>query len=160
MQRGQLMNGLDLKVNVEDDQAPWRKIVQQRNDELLTELSDVRETHCWLCDRPPHTWVREVVYDLGQHEDEPIRKTALAVDSTHFSGPVPGFCYAHLGNGPRELAELIYNAHDVVAWGFRPTRWFVMFTDGWMARGSTLEIDIDPTRKPQTKDTHGKEESH
>ena len=154
MKRGTLINGLKVMVNPESDDAPRRKIAEQRDASNLSQFVDSRQDHCWLCDRNPTVWVREVVFDLGENEHDPIRKTALAVDSRHYPGPVPGFCYFHLASGPGLLAETVYNGHEVVAWGFRPSRWFVMFTDGTMARGNAIEIDANPQRAPITNDTH------
>lgn len=157
MGRGKLVNGLNLRLNVEDDETPWRKIAQQQRDERITDMADFRQEHCWLCRHRPDVWVREVVFDLGGKEEMPVRKSALAVDSEHFPGPVPGFCAAHLGAGPKQLAETVYNMHEVVAWGFRPTRWFVIFTDGSMMRGSAVEIDPMFRTTPETQEafTHG-----
>src|SRR5256885_2021872 len=126
MGRGKLANGLNLRINTEDDQAPWRKLAQQRQDQVVTDYADSRADHCWLCGKHPTLWVREVVFDLGGKEDMPVRKTALAVDGSHYPGPVPGFCMVHIAFGPRQLAERVYNSHEVVTWGFRPTRWFVI----------------------------------
>lgn len=154
MQRGKLANGMNLKVNVEDDQAPWRKLLEMGREQLLTQLVEQRQDQCWLCGHAPITWVREVIFDLGDKEDDPIMKTALVVNASTYPGPVPGFCAFHIGKGPCLLAELVYNDSTVVTYGFRPTRWFVMLTDGSSVRGKAVEIDHNIASKPHTLDTH------
>ena len=154
MQRGKLINGMNLRINVEDDQAPWRKLAELRREKIITEFTEQRQHQCWLCGHLPVTWVREVIFDLGEGDADPIMKTALVVNANTYPGPVPGFCTFHLGKGPGLLAELVYNDSTVVTYGFRPTRWFVTFTDGTSARGKAVEIDHDLTRKPQTHDIH------
>ncbi len=154
MQRGKLANGMNLRINVEDDQAPWRKLAELKREKVITEVVEQRQSSCWLCGHVPAAWVREVIFDLGDKEDDPIMKTALIVNADTYPGPVPGFCVFHLGKGPSLLAELVYNDSTVVTYGFRPTRWFVMLTDGTSVRGRAVEIDHDFTRKPHTIDTH------
>ena len=155
MLKGTLVNGLAVRVNADShDDRPEHKLAQMRVDDYLADHIASRQDHCWLCERTPVTWVREVVFDLGDNQEMPVRTTALAVDSRHYPGPVPGFCGFHLGSGPAQLAEIIYNDHEVITWGYRPSRWFVMFTDGSMARGKAIQIDAKPELAPITHDRH------
>jgi hypothetical protein len=153
MKRGRLINGLKVMLNPESGDALWRKFAEDRRQVLVGEHAQWRSDKCWLCDRRPDTWVREVIFDIADI-GEPDMKTALVVNSETYTGPVPGFCHLHLGAGPRELAQIVYNDSLVVAWGYRPSRWFVVFTDGTRVEGRAREIDPNPERAPITHDEH------
>jgi len=107
----------------------------------LVEKAEQRDERCWVhkCDRIARVWVREVGFDfkgdkaeLGQH---------IAVSSSDYPGPVPGFCYFHMAGGPEELAEKVYFDRPEMYWGVRPNRWIVIFTDGTKRGGSCIELD-------------------
>ena len=152
MLRGKLVNGLKVLVNPEDGHSMRRKFTEMRRQVALGN-GHARASKCWACDRHPSAWVREVIFDIAESGD-PDMKTALVVNSDTYEGPVPGFCWLHLGTGPRELAEVVYNDSLIVAWGYRPARWFVVFTDGTRVQGRAIEIDPNPERAPITHDEH------
>ena len=153
MKKAKLINGLSVMLNPASTEEMWRKFAEDRRQSLVGEHSQWRCEQCWLCQRRAITWVREIVFDNGTGDD-PDPKTKLEVNSDTYQGPVPGFCHFHLGGGPRQLAEVVYNDSLIVAWGYRPSRWFVFFTDGTRVQGAAVEIDPNPERAPITQDEH------
>ncbi len=153
MRKGTTINGLRALLTRDSGQEMWRKMAEDRRKVLVGEVTQWRSDKCWLCDRHPDTWVREVIFDMSDI-GEPDMVTALVVNSDTYTGPTPGFCTFHLGAGPRELAQVVYYDSAVVAWGYRPARWFVVFTDGTRVQGRAVEIDPNPERAPITHDEH------
>lgn len=127
--------------------TPAEKIALDRKDALLTEKSQHRQEECWNygCSRKAAVWVREVGFDFKGEKAAPIQH--IAVSSSDYPGPVPGFCIYCLGSGPERLAEVVYFDRPEIAWGAVPTRWFVSFTDGTRQGGSCIQL----------KERHGKE---
>jgi len=153
---GNDMNGFALLVTPESDDLPQRKLHQERLENWLIEHAVSRQTGCWLCGHPPTAWVWRVAFDRGEG-DQPFQEKT-SVDSSHYPGPVPGFCYGHLGDGPRQLAQRVYEDSDIIYWGYRPKRWFVFFTDGMVIRDSCIVIDEARQAMPRTIDEHVKGE--
>jgi hypothetical protein len=121
--------------------TPPEKIALERKDEVLTQKAESRQEECWSygCTRKATAWVREVGYDFKGEHAAPAQH--VAVSSADYPGPVPGFCAGHMAGGPERLAEAVYFARPEMFWGVRPTRWFVVFTDGTRRGGMAVEID-------------------
>ena len=127
--------------------TPVEKIALDKKTELLTAKAEHRQETCWSCgERKASIWVHEVGFDFkgdkahaGQH---------IAISSSDYTGPVPGFCNLCLGFGPRDLAERVYFDRPEMYWGVRPNRWFVIFTDG--TRQGDMIISIDPKQELPT----------
>ncbi len=124
------------------DLKPQEKIAAEKKNETLTEKAEIRQEVCWYhvmgCTHRPTVWVREVQFDyktLGANVDHAI------VSTEGYSGPIPGFCVGHLAQGPAALAQSVYFQQPEMYWGFRPSRWVVVFTDGTTSRGECVEID-------------------
>lgn len=149
---GEDMHGFNLLVTQESDDLPQRKLDAERATKALIEVTEQRQDRCWLCDRTPVTWVHRVAFDRGS-ADQPLQEKT-SVDSNHYPGAVPGFCALHLGDGPRQLAQVVYEDSDIIFWGYRPLRWFVFFTDGMVVRDSCIVINETPEVMPRTIDKH------
>lgn len=119
------------------------KIANEKLDDYLTDKAELRQEECWNygCQRKATVWVREVSFDFKGGKAAPIQHRA--VSTADYAGPVPGFCHMCLGTGPEKLAETVYFARPEMAWGVRPNRWFVSFTDG--TRQGGMAIELDPT---------------
>jgi hypothetical protein len=133
---------------------PLEKIALGVKDAYLTAKAESRQEGCWNhgCDRKAAIWVREVGFDFKGEKADALAH--LAVSSSDYDGPVPGFCPWCLGVGPELLAEAVYFARPEMYWGVRPTRWFVSFTDGTKQGGSVLEID-PKQEMPTIVEVHG-----
>jgi len=121
--------------------TPSEKLATEAHLEFVADKAVQRQHKCWEvgCARDAYVWVLEVQFDMkgdkadaGQH---------AIVNTQDYDGPVPGFCPTHLGGGPAHLAEQVYFSAPLMQWGFKPRRWFVIFTDGTKQGGSCLEID-------------------
>ena len=132
-----ILNPVDPK---ERPLTPPEKIRIEKLDGLLTAKAEQRDEECWSygCTRRPCAWVREVRFDV---KEELAGMHNATVTTRDYSGPVPGFCHGCIATGPAELAQRVYFSRPEMYWGFRPTRWFVIFTDGTKQGGSALEID-------------------
>jgi hypothetical protein len=113
--------------------------VKQRD--LQQRAEALHDVGCWHfgCSAAATVWVREVSFDFKGPEAAPERHAA--VSSADYPGPVPGFCVGHLHDGPAMLAEAVYFDRPEMAWGVRPTRWWVSFTDGTRQGGDIRRID-------------------
>lgn len=121
--------------------TPIEKIALDKKQKTLSEKAETRQELCWLCqDRKAYVWVQEVGFDFKGEKADPVKH--VAVSSADYPGPVPGFCMYCLGHGPAKLAEAVYFNRPEMYWGVRPTRWFVLFTDG--TRQGDMIITIDP----------------
>ncbi len=112
--------------------APKHKLAHDRYNVELAEKAQVRQQTCWMldatgCKGSPVVHVREVGFDL-RAPDSSV-KVAM-ISSKDMTGPVPGFCSGCLASGPSMLAEAVYNMRPGMRFGFKPTRWFIRFTDG------------------------------
>jgi len=121
------------------DLTPTEKIALEKKDRLLTEQAEVRDPTCWKCGRPAYIWVREVCFDFKGDRAAAVQHAAIS--SANYPGPVPGFCRLCVATAPTELAEAVYYDRAEMYWGVRPTRWFVVFTDGTKIGNSCLLID-------------------
>jgi hypothetical protein len=136
------MESLDLTKN--RHQTPLEKLRQERYDRALTDKADSRQEFCWCegCRNKCVSWVREVQFDIK--EDKAGIDFAL-VSSSDYDGPVPGFCHFHAISGPPELAQAVYFSRGEMTWGFRPNRWFTIFTDGTKVGGFCVEFEAPAT---------------
>ena len=121
---------------------------------LLAQKAEYRQETCWRldCARKATIWVREVGFDFKGEKAAAIQH--IAVSSSDYPGPVPGFCTFCLGSGPQELAEQVYFDRPEIYWGVRPTRWWVAFTDGTKQGGSCVELNAK-RQLPTYLETHG-----
>ena len=120
VREGQMGN---LKVWQKDTQTLPDLFAKQRQEKVLGEKAEVRSGRCWQCYRQATVWVRAVQFHLGD-----LRRAE--VSTADYDGPVPGFCPYHLSHGPQDLAQAVYMDRPEMAWGFRPERYSVTFTDG------------------------------
>ena len=122
--------------------TPVEKIQRDRLDQILTCKAETRDENCWMkglgCSHKASTWVREIQFDLKE-EKANINHSALS--SANYNGPIPGFCKGHIGTGPAQLAQTVYFSRSEMYWGFRPNRYFVIFTDGTKQGGPCVQID-------------------
>jgi len=120
---------------------------------FLGQKAEVRQETCWSlgCSRKATHWVREVGFDFKGDKAAPVQH--VAVSSTDYPGPVPGFCTFCLGLGPKELAEAVYFDRPEIYWGVRPTRWWVSFTDDTRQGGSCVELN-EKLGLPKYTETH------
>ncbi len=124
------------------------KIALDRKDDLLTEKAEWRQPMCWKdCGQHASVWVREVGFDFKGTKAAPIDH--IAISSSDYPGPVPGFCHFCLGLGPEQLAERVYFDRPEMYWGVRPNRWFVVFTDGTRQGGLCIELHPDTQVLPK-----------
>lgn len=108
----------------------------------LNQRADQRAETCWQfgCTQKCHVWVREVGFDFKGDNAHPLGH--IAVSSSDYDGPVPGFCRTcRNGTGPVKLAETVYFNREEMRWGVRPNRWIVAFTDDTLEVGSCIMID-------------------
>lgn len=128
-----------LSKDVSDDAKDTIK--KDKKADALTEKAELRQEECWCwnCTNKASVWVREVQFDL-KHVD--ARRDYAVVSSADYPGPVPGFCIGHVATGPEQLAETVYKSRAEMAWGFRPSRWWVVFTDGTSAGGDCIAIEL------------------
>lgn len=116
------------------------KIALDRKRRLLAEKAQSRQETCWLCgERKASVWVAEVGFDFKGDKADPINH--IAISSADYPGPVPGFCMFCEGIAPVKLAEAVYFDRPEMYWGVRPTRWFVIFTDGTVQGDQIISID-------------------
>ena len=134
-------------VDVEQprDLTPPEKIALDRKQKRLHERAETRQAECWRhdCSRKASVWVVEVGFDFKGDRAKPVQH--IAISSSDYDGPVPGFCHFCLGSGPQELAEAVYFSRPEMYWGVRPNRWFVTFTDSTRQGGLCVEIDPKQT---------------
>ena len=123
----------------DEEPTPIEKIAIEKKDKALNEKVESRADSCWAygCTRHPLKWVREVQFDVYERG---ARINKAAVSSEDYAGPIPGFCFGHVGTGPSDLAKSVYHDRPEVAWGFRPTRYVVIFTDGTKEIGDIMSI--------------------
>lgn len=124
------------------DLTPIEKFALDRKDKELTLKADWRSTICWAwgCNRPPTDFVREVGFDFKG--DKAAALDHITISSADYPGPVPGFCIPHTYSGePMQLVEKVYWDRPEIQWGAKPTRWWLVFTNGIKLGGSCLEID-------------------
>lgn len=134
-------------------QTPKDKIRREALDTHLTQKAEKRQPLCWFpsCNRDCKVWVREVRFDIGE-SGIPLEKAT--VDSSNYPGPVPGFCHSHIHCGPPLLAERVYFDHGVMQAGFRPSQWWVIFTDGTKQGGDCIQINPTPSIMPKLKEEY------
>lgn len=110
-------------------------------DATTTEKALSRQATCWHygCERAAIVWVREVCFDFKGEKAAPVQHKQIS--SADYPGPVPGFCLRHEVDGPPELAAAVYWNRPEIAWGAKPTRWWVVFTDGLKQGGECLSFD-------------------
>lgn len=142
----------------EDATTPREKIAIEKIQKEITLKSMTRELTCWClqCDRDAVTWVREVQFDL---KNDKIGNDQAIIDTSDYSGPIPGFCRVHDVIGPKQLAETIYSVREEFKWGAPASRWFVVFTDGTKQGGQIKVLDI-PKGIWEIKDSHTLGSSH
>lgn len=123
--------------------TPAEKLQRQRQDALLAAKAVVRDTMCWRssvgCKGRAMTHVAAVEFDL-KAPNEP--RGHAFIDTSDYPGAVPGFCVGCIGTGPQDLAQAVFMSRPEMQWGFKPTRWFVLFTDGSSQGGDVKEIDL------------------
>lgn len=135
-----------------EDSSIRGKIIQDKIDQFLTIKSEDRQEECWCfgCRAKPIAWVREIQFDmLGD-------KAGInnhIVSTRDYEGPVPGFCPAHVANGPAQIAEAVYWDRTEISLGLRPRKWWVIFTDG-TKQGGLCEVLNPKNLKPSTVDLH------
>ena len=127
--------------------TPVEKIRRDKHDTNLQEKAETRQKECWAygCQTRASTWVREIQFDF---KTDKASINLASVDTSSYDGPVPGFCHVHAGKAVEELVQKVYNDLPPMQWGMKPTRWFVIFTDGTKTGGSCLMIDpkqLQPT---------------
>lgn len=141
-----------------EDHSIVRKLAQQKIDKYLSLKSEDRQKTCWSfnCSAGPIAWVREIQFDmLGDKAG--INQNV--VSTRDYGGPIPGFCAAHIANGPAELAETVYWDRTEIYLGLRPRKWWVIFTDG-TKQGGLCEVLNPKNLKPTTQDLHIKNPSN
>jgi len=128
------------------------KIMQDAIDNILTIKSEQRQDTCWCngCELKASVWVREVQFDM---KGDKAGVNNSVVSSRDYPGPIPGFCFAHVGSGPQQLAEVVYWDRTEIYLGLRPRKWWVIFTDG-TKQGGLCEVLNPKSLKPQTHDLH------
>jgi hypothetical protein len=124
------------------------KIALEKKDAILAEKAQTRQEFCWRpgCDHKAYIWVHEVGFDFKGDKADPVQHTTIS--SGDYEGPVPGFCLGCAAYGPSELAQSVYFDRPEMFWGVRPTRWFVVFTDG--SRQGDQIVSIDPKQELPT----------
>lgn len=135
-----------------EEKTIQNKLAQEQVDEILTIKSENRQQTCWCfdCNNKATVWVREVQFDLkGDKADI----NNAVVSSRDYPGPIPGFCFAHIASGPKELAEVVYWDRTEIYLGLRPRKWWVIFTDG-TKQGGLCEVLNPKNLKPTTYDLH------
>lgn len=136
----------------QEDHSLTRKIALQKSDSLLTEKSETRQEDCWHfgCKNKASIWVREVQFDM---RGDKVGINQHVVSTRDYQGPIPGFCSAHIGVGPAQLAETVYWDRTEIYLGLRPRKWWVIFTDG-TKQGGLCEVLNPKDLKPSTFDLH------
>lgn len=135
-----------------EDHSLQRKIVQSKIDDFLTVKSEDRQDTCWCygCKSHPTAWVREIQFDM---RGERVGINQHVVSTRDYGGPIPGFCFAHMADGPTQLAETVYWDRTEIYLGLRPLKWWVIFTDG-TKQGGLCEVLNPKNIKPSTFDLH------
>lgn len=136
----------------QEDHSLERKIAQKKVDELLSIKSEDRQSSCWCydCKSKPTVWVREIQFDM---RGDKVGINQHVVSTRDYDGPIPGFCFAHLVDGPSQLVEVIYWDRTEIYLGLRPRKWWVIFTDG-TKQGGLCEVLNPENLKPSTLDLH------
>lgn len=123
--------------------TPKERIQRQRHDAQLAAKATAREEKCWRhtvgCKGKAITHVAAVEFDM-KADGEPTGSAFISTND--YPGPVPGFCLACQSRGPQDLAQAVFVSRPEMQWGFKPRRWFVLFTDGTQQGGLVEEIDI------------------
>jgi hypothetical protein len=134
--------------------TPVEKAALEAKHALLAQKAESRQEECWRydCTRKASIWVREVGYDFKGEKADPVQH--VAVSSSDYDGPVPGFCTFCLGSGPEEMAQEIYFSRPEMYWGVRPNRWFVTFTDGTRQGGMVIALDPKTQTLPTIIEEH------
>lgn len=135
-----------------EERRPQEKILQERIDDFITLKAEERQEFCWCegCERKASAWVREVQFDF---KGDKAGINNAVVSSRDYQGPIPGFCFAHIGSGPKQIAEKVYWDRTEIYLGLRPRKWWVIFTDG-TTHGGLCEVLNPKDLKPQTLDLH------
>lgn len=135
-----------------EDHSLERKIVQQKIDDVLTLKAEERQEFCWCfdCKLKASVWVREIQFDM---RGDKAGINQHVVSTRDYDGPIPGFCFAHAGPGPAQLAETVYWDRTEISLGLRPRKWWVIFTDG-TKQGGLCKILNPDNLKPSTFDLH------
>lgn len=125
------------------DATPKEKIAAEKVEAELTLKTQDRDPTCWCvdCARPATRWVRRVEFDMKSSKADP-HPGITVVDTSKYSGPVPGFCPVHAVTGAKELAEAVYHDQPVFKWGLPAQRWFVCFTDGFREGGDIKQLKL------------------
>jgi hypothetical protein len=132
--------------------TPERISIDRKVDRIIDEQSQLRQDVCWCddCVMRPTAWVREVQFDLKGDKTGPDHRVVSTKD---YGGPIPGFCFAHISEGPAQLAEVVYWDRTEISLGLRPLKWWVIFTDG-TKQGGLCTILNPKNLKPSTCDVH------
>lgn len=130
--------------------APQEKVAIEKQDYVLTQKAEVRSNRCWHdnCRGTPRVWVREIIFDLFK----PGSPLTLSGVNTDYTGPVPGFCFAHEASDVPLLTEVVYKTREEMAWGYLPSRAVVVFTDG--SRTELLTQTFQQHKPISVSDTH------
>ena len=135
-----------------DYKTPERQKIQSQVEQILDIKSQQRQEECWCegCTLKPHVWVREVQFDM---KGDKLGPGHHVVSTKDYDGPVPGFCFVHIAEGPAQLAEVVYWDRTEISLGLRPLKWWVIFTDG-TKQGGLCEVLNPNNLKPTTQDSH------
>ena len=140
------------KGSDKEDHSLKRKIAQKKIDEFLTLKSEDRQEQCWCfdCSAKASVWVREIQFDM---RGDKVGINQHVISTRDYNGPIPGFCFAHVAEGPAKLAEAVYWDKTEVYLGLRPRKWWVIFTDGTKQGGLCKALNPKDL-KPSTFDLH------
>ena len=132
--------------------TPERISIDKQVERIIDTQSELRQDECWSagCSIKPTVWVREVQFDLKGDKVGPDHRVVSTKD---YGGPIPGFCFAHLAEGPAQLAEAVYWDRTEIYLGLRPLKWWVIFTDG-TKQGGLCTVLNPKNLKPSTCDLH------
>lgn len=130
--------------------APMEKTAIEKQNRILTQKAEVRSARCWQdnCRNAPRVWVREIIFDLFKL-GSPVTLSGV---NTDYTGPIPGFCFAHEVSSVPLLAEIVYKTREEMQWGYYPSRAVVVFTDG--SRTELLAETFQPRIQIDATDTH------
>lgn len=109
-------------------------------DKILTIKAEDRQDECWCfgCAHKATVWVREIQFDMKGEKGSINQEIVSTKD---YQGPIPGFCFGHIAQGPAELAQAVYFDRMEMHFGLRPNKWWVIFTDGTKQGGLCSEIN-------------------